>query len=107
MLEHRRESLAGKVCTVSGSGNVAIYTVEKAMQLGAKVVTMSDSDGFVYDRDGFTQEKLDFVKDLKEVRRGRIKRVRRRVQVRVPRRQTAVGRALPGGVPERHAERDR
>jgi glutamate dehydrogenase (NADP+) len=73
MLHHRGDSLDGKVCTVSGSGNVAIYTVEKAMQLGAKVVTMSDSEGFVYDRDGFTQEKLDFVKDLKEVRRGRIK----------------------------------
>jgi glutamate dehydrogenase (NADP+) len=72
MLHHRGDSLKGKICAVSGSGNVALYTVEKAIQLGAKVVTMSDSEGFIYDKDGFTQEKLDFVKDLKEVRRGRI-----------------------------------
>jgi len=73
MLLHRGESLQGKVCTVSGSGNVALYTVEKAMQLGAKVVTMSDSEGFIYDRDGFTPEKLEWMKHLKEVRRGRIR----------------------------------
>src|SRR5687767_7799171 len=73
MLEHRGESLEGRTCAVSGSGNVALYTVEKAMQLGARVVTMSDSEGFVYDRDGFTAEKLAWVKELKEVRRGRIK----------------------------------
>ena len=73
MLHHRGESLQGKVCTVSGSGNVALYTVEKAMQLGARVVTMSDSEGFVYDRDGFTPDKLAWMKQLKEVRRGRIR----------------------------------
>jgi glutamate dehydrogenase (NADP+) len=73
MLHHRGDDLKGKTCTVSGSGNVALYTVEKALQLGAKVVTMSDSEGFVYDRDGITQEKLDWVKDLKEVRRGRLR----------------------------------
>ena len=73
MLRHKGDSLAGKVCTVSGSGNVAIYTVEKAIQLGAKVVTMSDSEGFVYDKNGFTQEKVEWVKELKDVRRGRIR----------------------------------
>jgi glutamate dehydrogenase (NADP+) len=73
MLRHRGEGLAGSTCTVSGSGNVAIYTVEKAIQLGARVVTMSDSEGFVYDKDGFTQEKVDWVKELKEVRRGRLR----------------------------------
>jgi glutamate dehydrogenase (NADP+) len=73
MLHHRGESLQGKVCTVSGSGNVAIYTAEKAMQLGARVVTMSDSEGFIYDRDGFTKDKLQWIKDLKELRRGRIR----------------------------------
>jgi glutamate dehydrogenase (NADP+) len=73
MLGHRGESLEGKVCTVSGSGNVAIYTVEKALALGARVVTWSDSEGFVYDREGITPEKLEWVKELKEVRRGRIR----------------------------------
>jgi glutamate dehydrogenase (NADP+) len=72
MLNHRGTSLHGRTCTVSGSGNVAIYTVEKALQLGAKVVTLSDSEGFIYDRNGVTQEKLEWVKELKEVRRGRI-----------------------------------
>ncbi|HET9373184.1 MAG TPA: NADP-specific glutamate dehydrogenase [Vicinamibacterales bacterium] len=72
MLNHRGMSMRGRTCTVSGSGNVAIYTVEKALQLGAKVVTLSDSEGFIYDRNGITQEKLEWVKDLKEVRRGRI-----------------------------------
>ncbi|MCP4783954.1 MAG: NADP-specific glutamate dehydrogenase [Fuerstiella sp.] len=66
------ESIAGKTVAVSGSGNVAIYAVEKATRLGAKVVTMSDSSGFIHDPDGIDEEKLDFVKDLKEVRRGRI-----------------------------------
>jgi glutamate dehydrogenase (NADP+) len=73
MLNHRGDGIQGKTCLVSGSGNVAIYTVEKAIQLGAKVVTMSDSDGFIYDRDGITQDKLEWIKDLKEVRRGRIR----------------------------------
>lgn len=72
MFNHRGDSLRDKVCTVSGSGNVATYTVEKAMELGAKVVTLSDSGGFIHDPDGFTPEKLAYVKDLKEVRRGRI-----------------------------------
>jgi glutamate dehydrogenase (NADP+) len=73
MLKTRKESMKGKVCTVSGSGNVAQYTVEKLLQLGAKPVTLSDSDGSIYDANGITAEKLDFVLDLKNVRRGRIK----------------------------------
>ncbi|WP_294148153.1 NADP-specific glutamate dehydrogenase [uncultured Clostridium sp.] len=70
MLKSHGESLEGKTAIVSGSGNVAIYTVEKAVQLGAKVVAMSDSNGYIYDKDGI---KLDVVKEIKEVRRGRIK----------------------------------
>jgi len=73
MLKTRKESLAGKVCTVSGSGNVAQYTVEKLNQLGAKPVTLSDSDGTVYDPAGIGPEKLAWVLELKNVRRGRIK----------------------------------
>ena len=72
MLEHEGDSLAGKTCVVSGSGNVAIYTVEKLIDLGARAVTLSDSGGFVHDPDGIDAEKLAFVRDLKEVRRGRI-----------------------------------
>jgi glutamate dehydrogenase (NADP+) len=72
MLNHINDSLTGKTCVVSGSGNVAIYTVEKAVELGAKVVTMSDSSGFVHDPDGIDAEKLAFIKELKEVRRERI-----------------------------------
>ena len=73
MLATRRETLEGKVCIVSGSGNVAQYTVEKLIQLGAKPVTLSDSQGFIYDEAGIDREKLKFVFDLKNVRRGRIK----------------------------------
>ena len=73
MLKTRNESLAGKVCTVSGSGNVAQYTIEKLLQCGAKPVTLSDSDGTIHDAAGFTPEKLAWVLDLKNVRRGRIK----------------------------------
>jgi len=73
MVKTRNESLKGKVALVSGSGNVAQYTVEKLNQLGAKAVTLSDSSGFIYDPDGVSPEKLAFVMDLKEVRRGRIK----------------------------------
>ena len=73
MLETRGETLEGKTCLVSGSGNVAQYTTEKVLELGGKVVTMSDSSGYIYDAAGFDQEKLDFVMDLKNKRRGRIK----------------------------------
>jgi len=72
MLGSRGENLEGKVCLVSGSGNVAQYTVEKLIELKAKVVTLSDSGGSVYDADGIDREKLRFVMDLKNVRRGRI-----------------------------------
>ncbi|MBI3490424.1 MAG: NADP-specific glutamate dehydrogenase [Acidobacteria bacterium] len=73
MLGTRNQTLEGKVCLVSGSGNVAQYTVEKLLQLGAKVVTLSDSNGYILDEAGVTAEKLHFVMDLKNVRRGRIK----------------------------------
>jgi glutamate dehydrogenase (NADP+) len=73
MLKTRNETLEGKVCVVSGSGNAAQYTVEKLIQCGAKVVTMSDSNGFIYDKNGINEEKLAWIMDLKNVRRGRIK----------------------------------
>ena len=73
MLGTRNQTLTGKTCLVSGSGNVAQYTVEKLLQLGAKPVTLSDSSGYVYDEAGITTDKLNFVMELKNVRRGRIK----------------------------------
>ena len=73
MLRDVKEDLEGKVCVVSGSGNVAIFTAEKLIELGARVVTLSDSSGFIYDADGITRERLEFVKLLKFSRRGRIK----------------------------------
>jgi glutamate dehydrogenase (NADP+) len=73
MLKTRNETLRGKVALVSGSGNVAQYTVEKLLDLGAKPVTVSDSSGFIYDEAGINREKLAFVMDLKNIRRGRIK----------------------------------
>ena len=72
MLETRRDSLADKTVTISGSGNVAQYACEKSTQLGAKVVTLSDSGGYIYDEDGIDADKLAFVMDLKNIRRGRI-----------------------------------
>jgi glutamate dehydrogenase (NADP+) len=73
MLKTRGQTFAGKVCLVSGSGNVSQYTVEKLLDLKAKPVTMSDSDGMIYDPDGFDREKLAWVMELKNARRGRIK----------------------------------
>jgi glutamate dehydrogenase (NADP+) len=73
MLKTRGEDFAGKTCLVSGSGNVAQYTVEKLNQYGAKVVTMSDSNGTIYDKDGISPEKLAWVMELKNGRRGRMK----------------------------------
>lgn len=73
MLATRGEKFDGKTCVVSGSGNVAQYTVEKLNQLGAKVVTLSDSNGTIYDPAGIDAEKLAFVKELKNVKRGRIR----------------------------------
>jgi len=72
MLKTRRLSLNRKVCLVSGSGNVAQYTIEKLNQCGAKVVTISDSNGTIYDKDGINPEKLRWVMDLKNIQRGRI-----------------------------------
>jgi glutamate dehydrogenase (NADP+) len=73
MLKTRNETYEGKTCLVSGSGNVAQYTVEKLLELGAKPVTVSDSGGYIYDADGIDSEKLAYVMDLKNNRRGRIK----------------------------------
>ncbi|HLN53817.1 MAG TPA: NADP-specific glutamate dehydrogenase [Lentimicrobium sp.] len=73
MLKARGMDFKGKICTVSGSGNVAQYACQKATQLGAKVVTMSDSDGYIYDPKGIDAEKLAFVMNIKNVKRGRIK----------------------------------
>jgi glutamate dehydrogenase (NADP+) len=73
MLATRNETLEGKICLVSGSGNVAQYTIEKLIDLGAKPVTASDSDGYIYDEAGFDREKLAFLMELKNLRRARIR----------------------------------
>jgi len=73
MLKGKGMSLEGKIITMSGSGNVAQYATQKVNQLGGKVVTLSDSNGFIYDPDGISGDKWDYVMDLKNVRRGRIK----------------------------------
>ena len=73
MLETKGDTLKGKTVAISGSGNVAQYAVEKCTQLGAKVLTVSDSNGSIYDPDGISKEKLDFIFELKNVKRGRIK----------------------------------
>ncbi len=73
MLEEKNQSFQGKTVVVSGSGNVAQYAIEKALQLGAKVVTCSDSSGYVYDEAGFTPEKLAALMEIKNVQRGRVK----------------------------------
>jgi glutamate dehydrogenase (NADP+) len=73
MLKNSGDHFDGKIVCVSGSGNVAQYATEKATQLGAKVVTLSDSSGFIYDKKGIDSEKLSWVMDLKNNKRGRIK----------------------------------
>ncbi len=73
MLKTKGMSVEGKKVLISGSGNVAQYTAEKILQLGGKVLTMSDSDGYIYDPDGIDREKLDYIMELKQVYRGRIK----------------------------------
>ena len=75
MLKHIGDSLSGKNILISGSGNVAQYAAEKAMALGAKVLTMSDSDGTIYDEKGLNQEKLEYIKQIKNIEHGRIKEV--------------------------------
>ena len=72
MLNTRKEDIAGKTVVISGSGNVAQYAAEKVLQLGGKIVTLSDSGGYIYDEDGIDEEKLAFVMDLKNNKRGRI-----------------------------------
>jgi glutamate dehydrogenase (NADP+) len=73
MLATRNQTFEGKTCLVSGSGNVAQYTIEKILQLGGKAVTVSDSDGYIYDEEGIDTQKLQFIMELKNVKRGRIK----------------------------------
>ncbi len=73
MLATRQDSLEGKVCLVSGSGNVAQYTIEKVLELGGKVLTVSDSSGYIYDEEGINADKLAYIMELKNVKRGRIK----------------------------------
>ena len=73
MLATKNDTMEGKTCLVSGSGNVAQYTIEKILQLGGKVVTLSDSSGYIYDENGITRGKLDYVMYLKNVERGRIR----------------------------------
>ena len=73
MLKTKNDSMKSKICVVSGSGNVAQHTIEKAIELGAKVVTLSDSSGYIYDEKGIDKKKLAFVMELKNVKRGRIK----------------------------------
>jgi glutamate dehydrogenase (NADP+) len=72
MLAQRGDGIRGKTATVSGSGNVALHAIEKLVQLGAKVVTVSDSGGFIHDPDGIDEQKLEWLEELKEIRRGRI-----------------------------------
>jgi glutamate dehydrogenase (NADP+) len=73
MLKTRGQSFKGKTVVISGAGNVSQYAVEKAIHMGAKVVTLSDSAGFIYDKAGINEEKLAYVLELKNVKRGRIK----------------------------------
>ncbi len=73
MLKTRKDSLEGKVCLISGSGNVSQYTIEKLLDLGAKPVSCSDSNGVIYDPDGIDREKLAYIMELKNVMRGRIR----------------------------------
>ncbi|MBU2511358.1 NADP-specific glutamate dehydrogenase [bacterium] len=72
MLATRNDDLTGKVCLVSGSGNVAQYTVEKLLEMGAKPITLSDSSGYIYDEEGIDSDKLAFIMKLKNIKRGRI-----------------------------------
>lgn len=73
MLKFRSDSIEGKRVIISGSGNVALFTAEKCIEVGAKVLTMSDSEGFIYDPAGIDREKLNYIMELKNVRRGRIR----------------------------------
>ena len=95
MLATKGEDLVGKTVVISGSGNVATHAAEKVTQLGGKVLTLSDSGGFIHDPDGITQEKIDWVKDHKTHRRGRIEDYWQGIQGRdLHRRQDTVERAV-------------
>ena len=91
MLKTKGTDLKGKTCLVSGSGNVAQYTVEKVIELGGKVVTMSDSDGYIYDPDGIDREKLDFIMELKNLYRGRIREICRKIWLQICSRCSSLG----------------
>ena len=105
MLNTRGDSLKNKICTVSGSGNVAQFATEKAIQMGAKVVTFSDSNGYIYDPDGVKEEKLAFVKNLKNVKRGRIKEYADKYKCQyVEGKSDTMGSPLPGSVSFSHPE---
>ncbi len=113
MLKTRKEELKGKTCLVSGSGNVAQYTVDKLISLGARAVTLSDSSGYIYDEAGIDREKLEFVMDLKNNRRGRIEEYTDKFKGAIftaTRSEAGAQSALgsQGGVrfSERHTERD-
>jgi glutamate dehydrogenase (NADP+) len=73
MIATRNQTLDGKTCLVSGSGNVAQFTIEKLLDLGATPVTLSDSSGYIYDETGIDRAKLEYIKELKNIRRGRVK----------------------------------
>jgi len=94
MLATKGQSIEGMTCLVSGSGNVAQYTVEKLLQLGAKPVSLSDSNGTIHDPDGIDEEKLQFVMELKNIRRGRISEY----QVKYPR-SKFLANARPWAIP--------
>ena len=96
MLRTRGTDLQGKTVLISGSGNVAQYTAEKVLELGGKVLTMSDSDGFVYDPDGIDRAKLDYIMELKNLYRGAFANMPRSI----PRHNTSRGRNL--GASSRH-----
>ena len=106
MLALKDESIDGKTVVISGSGNVALHAAEKCMRLGGKVVALSDSKGSIYDPAGLTEEKLAWLKDLKEVRRGRHFGVRRGTRWGdFPRRTRPLGLAVRPGISLRHTER--
>ena len=107
MLKTKNETFKGKICTVSGSGNVAQYTVEKLNQLGAVAVTLSDSDGFIHDPKGIDAREARVRHGAQERAPRPHRRVRQEVRLRVRGRQASVGRQVRLRLPVGHAERDR
>jgi glutamate dehydrogenase (NADP+) len=98
MMKHNKTSFKGKTVAVSGSGNVAQYAIEKATQLGAKVVTASDSDGSIYDPAGINGEKLAFIMELKNVKRGRIEEYAKKFKGAPTRRARVCGTWWPSAM---------